>query len=64
MVIDEGATLPEGQKTEHEAQGWIEQTQHSLSDPVYHHLLHVYLNKTILLAFQRLTLHVIAYILT
>lgn len=64
MVINEGTTLPEGQKTEHEAQGWIEQTQHSLSDPVYHHLLHMYLNKTILLSSQRETLYVIAYILT
>lgn len=28
---------------QHEAQGWIEQTQHSPSDPDYHHVLHVYL---------------------
>lgn len=43
MVINEGTSLSGVQETEHEAQGWIEQTQHSPSDPVYHHLLHVYL---------------------
>lgn len=39
MVIDEGISISGGQETEHEAQGWSEQTQHSPSDPVYHHLM-------------------------
>lgn len=37
-----GALVSVKDERQHEAQGWIEQTQHSLSDPVYHHLLHVY----------------------
>lgn len=36
-----GALVHLKDERQHEAQGWIEQTQHSLSDPDYHHLLHV-----------------------
>lgn len=39
--------LSGGYKTEHEAQGWIEQAQHRQSDPVYHHLLHVYVRSSV-----------------
>ena len=34
LEVDGGTSLSGGQETEHEAQDWIEQTQHSPSDPV------------------------------
>lgn len=43
MVTDRALVFLKDKGENTAAQGWIEQTQHSLSGPVYHHLLHVYL---------------------